>query len=53
MGILLDEPLGKNDGCVNGTRYFAAQDNYGVFVRPSQVKLLNESEEMPPPVRPL
>ncbi|XP_055339775.1 CAP-Gly domain-containing linker protein 1-like isoform X2 [Paramacrobiotus metropolitanus] len=32
-GIVLDEPTGKNDGSVNGVRYFQCEANRGVFVR--------------------
>lgn len=41
VGIELDEPTGKNDGSVAGTRYFACTDGHGVFVRASMVVLLN------------
>jgi len=32
-GILLDEPIGKNDGSVSGVRYFACQPMHGIFAR--------------------
>lgn len=34
------EPGGKNDGSVKGERYFDCKPNHGVFVRPSQVRIL-------------
>jgi len=32
-GILLDEPIGKNDGSVNGVRYFACEPLRGIFAK--------------------
>ena len=47
VGIHLDEPVGKNDGSVQGKRYFDCVPGHGLFVRPSQV----QPEEAPQPVR--
>ncbi|TPX62678.1 hypothetical protein PhCBS80983_g00367 [Powellomyces hirtus] len=38
VGIELTEPNGKNDGSVQGTRYFECKPSFGVFVRPSQLR---------------
>lgn len=42
VGIELDSPKGRNNGSVQGTRYFDCQKNdgalYGLFVRPGIVK---------------
>ena len=40
IGIELDEATGKNSGVVQGKRYFECRMNHGVFVRPSQVRVL-------------
>ena len=40
VGIELDESKGKNDGSVQGIRYFNCKILHGVFVRPSQVKII-------------
>lgn len=39
VGIELDEPTGKNDGSLNGTRYFDAKPSTGVFVREKRVEV--------------
>lgn len=53
IGIHLDEPVGKNDGIIGGTRYWE-QDSplkHGVFVRPERVEVgdfpvLDDLEDM-------
>ena len=37
VGIVYDEPVGKNDGSVGGHRFFTAQPGYGGLVRPAAV----------------
>ncbi|XP_036608112.1 CAP-Gly domain-containing linker protein 1 isoform X13 [Trichosurus vulpecula] len=45
-GIVLDEPIGKNDGSVAGVRYFQCEPLKGIFTRPSKLtrKVLTEDE---------
>ncbi|KAM7539850.1 hypothetical protein Aperf_G00000044927 [Anoplocephala perfoliata] len=40
VGVVLKQPLGKNNGTVQGKRYFECEENYGLFVRPTQVALI-------------
>ncbi|KAI8908589.1 CAP Gly-rich domain-containing protein [Gorgonomyces haynaldii] len=39
IGIMLDEPLGKNNGTVQGVQYFECPNKHGVFVRPNVVEI--------------
>ncbi|KAJ2236932.1 hypothetical protein GGF40_000814 [Coemansia sp. RSA 1286] len=43
IGVELETPNGKNDGIVQGDRYFDCPPNHGLFVRMSQVKVLTSS----------
>uniref|UniRef100_A0A8C3TJ56 CAP-Gly domain containing linker protein 1 n=1 Tax=Chelydra serpentina TaxID=8475 RepID=A0A8C3TJ56_CHESE len=45
-GIVLDEPIGKNDGSVAGVRYFQCESSRGIFTRPSKLtrKVVAEDE---------
>ncbi|KAL5476515.1 hypothetical protein ACEPAI_3372 [Sanghuangporus weigelae] len=43
-------PTGKNNGAVNGQEYFKCSMPYGVFVRPSQVKVISLSEDTTSPM---
>ncbi|KAJ1724887.1 hypothetical protein LPJ53_000885 [Coemansia erecta] len=40
IGVELASAAGKNDGTVNGKRYFDCAPNHGLFVRQSQVKVV-------------
>ncbi|KAL3316682.1 Dynactin subunit 1 [Cichlidogyrus casuarinus] len=44
IGIILTEPKGRNDGMVQGKKYFTCEENHGIFVRETQVKLKGESD---------
>lgn len=37
VGIELDDATGKNDGAVQGERYFDCEPGYGMFVRPPAI----------------
>ena len=39
IGVKFDEPLGKNDGSVKGTRYFQCANRYGGFCRASNLQV--------------
>ena len=43
IGVILDKPLGKNNGTVEGKKYFECPDNYGMFCRQTQLKILSDS----------
>lgn len=41
VGVHLDEPMGKNDGSIHGSRYWGEplEMKHGVFVRPERVEI--------------
>ncbi len=42
IGVVLDEPKGKNNGVVQGKQYFKCDDKHGMFVRQTQIVLADD-----------
>ena len=47
LGVELDEATGKNDGAVQGERYFECEPAHGMFVRPVAASIVEESQVVP------
>lgn len=45
VGVELDKEIGKNDGSVDGVRYFRCPPQYGIFVRACQLKIVETDDE--------
>lgn len=39
VGVEFDEPVGKNNGLILGTKIFECRENHGSFVKPKQVEV--------------
>uniref|UniRef100_A0AAR2LVJ1 Dynactin subunit 1 n=1 Tax=Pygocentrus nattereri TaxID=42514 RepID=A0AAR2LVJ1_PYGNA len=52
VGVILEEPKGKNDGTVQGKRYFTCIENHGIFVRQSQIQLVEDGVDTTSPDTP-
>lgn len=49
VGIQLDEQEGKNDGSVQGIRYFDCPARYGMFVKPMMATIIAQPPAAKPP----
>ncbi|KAM3831493.1 dynactin subunit 1 isoform 2-T2 [Vipera latastei] len=52
VGVILDEARGKNDGTVQGKRYFSCEENHGIFVRQSQIQVFEDGADTTSPETP-
>lgn len=47
VGVVFDEAVGKNDGTVQGQRYFECPAGHGMFVRPTIPTILDQPTPKP------
>ncbi|XP_072353924.1 dynactin subunit 1-like isoform X2 [Scyliorhinus torazame] len=52
VGVILDDAKGKNDGTVQGKRYFTCEESHGIFVRQSQIQLVEDAADSTSPETP-
>lgn len=52
VGVILDEARGKNDGTVQGRKYFTCEENHGIFVRQSQIQVVEDGADTTSPETP-
>lgn len=48
VGVILDEAKGKNDGTVQGRKYFTCDEGHGIFVRQSQIQVFEDEQILLP-----
>ena len=46
VGVLFATPMGKNNGVIEGRKYFSALQNYGLFVPSKAVKLYKKASKL-------
>nr|2M02_A Chain A, Dynactin subunit 1 [Rattus norvegicus] len=49
VGVILDEAKGKNDGTVQGRKYFTCDEGHGIFVRQSQIQVFEDGADTTSP----
>ena len=47
VGVELDDASGKNDGAVQGERYFDCEPGHGMFVRPGVTRIIDQPTPKP------
>lgn len=47
LGVELEDASGKNDGAVQGQRYFVCEPGHGMFVRPAAAVVLEQPTPKP------
>ncbi|XP_056401931.1 dynactin subunit 1 isoform X6 [Hyla sarda] len=52
VGVILDDAKGKNDGTVQGRKYFTCEENHGIFVRQSQIQVVEDGADTTSPETP-
>ncbi|XP_073506722.1 dynactin subunit 1 isoform X9 [Phyllobates terribilis] len=52
VGVILDDAKGKNDGTVQGRKYFTCEENHGIFVRQSQIQMVDDGADTTSPETP-
>lgn len=53
VGVVLEDATGKNDGSVQGRRYFDCQAGHGMFIRPETARVIDDEPTPKPKERPL